>query len=422
MRIGRWLCCFFFMASFLKGSAQLLPVNDQEISTGDKRVAITNIRIIDGTGVVPIESGTVLVSGTKILAVGEADEVSIPEDAEILDGTGMTVLPGLFDAHFHLNNTIVNSYLTQGITTIRDPGAWMESYHNIRASGQMIPRLFLTGPHFDMYPPSYPKNSVIIRDRQEADLSVKRFVAAGATAIKIYFRCTPEIIQQACQTAREFGIPVTGHLEITDIYQAIRMGLNGIEHITSLGSSLVPKPQAEAYRQEILADNNARRQGRYRMWATIDPYAQPSTDLAAFLAEQRTFVCPTLGAFEYQDPGENLDTNKLQGFAEMLRYTKVLNDAGVNLVLGSHTYSPYDKLDGAYHHEMELWARAGISPMDILVAATYRNARFFRVEDRLGSLAPGMIADLVVVDGNPLEDIGIMRNVRKVMLNGIWVE
>lgn len=425
MRFTYLICCLLYVLPTYSQTAQIAPVNQDEIAIGSAIIAITNVTIIDGLGGPPIASGAVVIENDRIVAVGNMDEIDLPEEASVYDGQGATLLPGLFDAHFHLNNTIVDDYLRLGITSLRDPGAWMDTYNNVRASQQEIPRLYLTGPHLDMWPPSYPKNSVIIRDKHEADLTVKRFVARGASAIKIYFRCTPEIIEQTCATAREYGIPVTGHLEITDIYQAVRLGINGLEHITSLGTSLVSKREAEVYRQEILADNNARRPGRYRMWSTIDPDAKMSQALAAFLSEQKTFLCPTLGAFEYQAPEEEdatVDTMKLAGFGGMMAYMKTLHKAGVYLVVGSHTWSPYDKVDGAYHNEMELWQKAGIPPAEIIVAATSRNARFFRVERELGSIEVGKIADLFLVNGNPLDDIAKLRDVRRVMLNGVWID
>ena len=410
------------VASLALAQGPITPVNLTAISQGTSKIAITNVRIIDGTGGPVIENGTVLVDQMLIVDVGDQNDVEIPQGYEMFDGRGMSVLPGLLDAHFHLNNKIVNSFLRQGITSLRDPGAWIESYNNVRASGQHLPRLFLTGPHFDMGTPAYPKNSVIVRDPLEADQNVRLFANTGASAIKIYFRCTPAIIKQVCETADELGIPVTAHLEITDIYQAIDLGLDGIEHITSLGSNLIPKPQAETYRQQILADNSARRDGRYLMWSEIDQQSDQANKLAELLADRGTYVCPTLGAFEYRFGKEKNDTVRVSGFAGMMNYTQMLHEKGVNLVVGSHTYSPYDKVDGAYHNEMELWAEAGIPAADIIVAATSRNAQFFRVDEKLGSITSGKIADLLIVDGNPLDSIEILRKVYRVMQNGVWIE
>jgi imidazolonepropionase-like amidohydrolase len=364
----------------------------------------------------------VVIEDNRIVAVGPQERIPMPVQADVYDGSGQSVLPGLIDAHFHLNNKLALSFMQKGITSLRDPGAWIETYYPLMASRKTIPRLFLTGPHFDMENPAYPENSVLVRDVWEAEENVRFFYNQGASAIKVYYGCSPAIIRQICQTAHELGIPVTAHLEITDIYQAIEAGLDGLEHITSLGSSLVPKRQAETYKQALIIDNDARRQGRYAMWATIDTASEASRQLAQFLSRSRTYICPTLGAFEYQWDPEKPDSVKLEGFRQMMAYTRLLYDHGARLVLGSHSWTPYEPLGQAYHHEMELWAATGIPAGDIIHAATLRNARFFGMEDRLGSIEVGKVADLVLVEGNPLEDISRMRQVKGVILNGAWLK
>ena len=105
-----------------------------------------------------------------------------------------------------------------------------------------------------------------------------------------------------------------------------------------------------------------------------------------------------------------------------MAYTRLLYDHGARLVLGSHSWTPYEPLGQAYHHEMELWAAAGIPAGEIIHASTLRNARFFGIEDQLGSVEAGKVADLVLVEGNPLEDISRMRQVKGVILNGAWLK
>ncbi len=400
---------------------EIKPINHAHITAGQGIKAIEHVTIIDGRGGAPITDGVVIVDGAVISVVGRIDQIDMSPEAMRYDGTGLYLLPGLLDAHFHLNNKLVLLYIKKGITSLRDPGAWIETYGPVRASREVIPRLFLTGPHFDMGTPAYPENSVVLRDPLEADYNVRLFADQGATAIKVYFRCSLAIIQRICATADQLGIPVTGHLEITDIYNAVDVGIDGIEHITSLGTSLTPKREAEAYRQAILQDNSIRRMGRYEMWRKIDVNDDSSLALADFLAAKGTYVCPTLGAFEYQMDPKDPDTAKFEGFQQMLAYNKLLYDRGVRLVVGSHSWTPYDVLGGAYHNEMELWAQCGIPPMDIIHAATLQNAKFFRVEDELGSIETGKTADLILVAGNPLEDISALRNVQRVMLNGVWL-
>lgn len=289
---------------------EIRAVNESTIVSGTGTKAFLHCRVIVGDGTTVIEDGCVVVSNSTIGAVGKFGEVTVPDGAEAIEASGMTLLPGFIDAHFHLNrlDSLPALFLKNGITSMRDPGAWIEDYDAVRATGVALPRLYLTGPHIDMSSPAYPENSFVVRDISEAKMAVDKFANQGASAIKIYFRCSQEIIRAVCAAADARGIPVTAHLEMSDIYGAVAAGLDGIEHITSLGTNLVPAPQAEAYKQQILQDNNARRQGRYDMWQTIDPNGEPAEKLGSFLAQREVFVCPTLGAFEYQPSGNDLDT------------------------------------------------------------------------------------------------------------------
>jgi imidazolonepropionase-like amidohydrolase len=363
--------------------------------------------------------------------------VTIPQGATVIDGKGMSLLPGFIDAHFHLNKFkgLSAMFLQNGVTSVRDPGEWVEEYDIERKSGLVIPRLFLTGPHIDMFPPAYPEDAYVVRDAAEAVSQVNRMIDAGATVIKVYFRLPPSIIEAVCKTAHERGIPVTGHLETTEAMEAIEAGLDGIEHITSFGLSLQSKQEAEKYRQMILADNNARKQGRYDVWNKLDINGSLADSLVRYLVKKKTFVSPTLGAFEYQFPGKKIneyeqkeqsgqmkpDSVKLNAFNNMKAFTGKLRKNGVRVVVGSHSQIEYAETGWAFQREMELLSESGLSNSEVIVAATMENARFFRIDERLGSIEKGKIADLVLVKGNPLKNISDARNIQKVMLNGIWV-
>ena len=398
-------------------------VNEPQLAKSSNTIAIVGARLIDGTGRSPLLNSVVVVKENIIWKVGESGQIAIPPDAEIIDGQGLTLLPGLIDAHFHLDRNIhfPNLFLRHGITSVRDPGAWIESYDEVRASGKSLPRLFLTGPHFDMPPPAYPDNSIIVRDPDEARIAVNLFADQGASAIKVYFRLPLAIIKEVCNTAHQRGIPVTAHLEITNAVDAIVAGLDGIEHITSFGTALLPTTKAETYKQSILADNNARRDGRYQVWNDIDINGKKANVLTSFLANQETFVCPTLGAFEYRFGDEKQDSVKVAAFKNMMAFVGKSNKSGVKIVVGSHSWVPYAEAGWAFQHEMELLAESGLSNMEIIVAATMENARFFRIQDRLGSVEEGKQADLLLIKGNPIEDISSFYNVQKVLLNGNWV-
>jgi imidazolonepropionase-like amidohydrolase len=386
-------------------------------------VAIVGALLIDGRGGEPVRDATVVVNGGRIAAVGARSKLPVPAGAEILEAGGLTVLPGLLDAHFHLdgNNELPALFLSHGVTSVRDPGAWIEAYEAVRAAKASVPRLFLTGPHMDTPPPAYPQDSLLVRDADETRVAVTNSIDTGASAIKVYFRLPLGLIKVVTETAHARGIPVTSHLEIVDAAEAIRAGVDGIEHVTSLGTALLPRREAEKYRQAVIADNRARNEGRYAVWSNLDlesPRVRPLLDL---MLERGTFLSPTLAVFERRSGDKDVTEVHVRGFEKMLAFVGRARRAGVKVVLGSHSSVPHAERGWAYQREMELLVEGGMKPMEALVAATSENARFFRVTDRLGTVETGKLADLVLIEGDPLQDIRLMRRVKRVMLNGKWI-
>ena len=423
---------FFFLAIFSCGElttpnagfeSAIREVNLGEIPEGKKTIALVGATLIDGNGGTPVKDACVVIRNNIIESVGRRGEVNIPSDAEQIDVSGMTLLPGLIDAHYHNEDSevLATMFLRHGVTAVRDPGEWIESYDALRKSGKSIPRLFLSGPHIDTYPPAYPADSYIVKDAGESALAVDRLAKQGSTVIKAYYGLSIDMIREVCAAAGRHGLPVTAHLEVTDARDAINAGLDGIEHITSFGTCLIPMKEAEKYKQKVLADNNARRRGRYEVWASLDLQNNAAADsLIRFLAEKKTFVSPTLAIFERrQDRGDSV---ALRGFINMMKFVQQAKAGGIRIVVGSHSYVPYADLGYAYHREMELLTEAGLSPMEVIVAATMENARFFRIDERLGSIETGKVADLLLIEGDPLKDIKAMRQVKRVMLNGVFIE
>jgi imidazolonepropionase-like amidohydrolase len=401
----------------------LREVNEVARPDAAKTVAITGATLIDGRGGEPIRDAVVVVRGEKIVAAGPRAAVRVPGGAEVFDAKGLTLLPGLIDAHFHLDgdDALPSLFLGHGVTSVRDPGQWIEAYDAVRKSGAPIPRLFLAGPHLDMPPPAYPADSFIVRDADETRDAVNRFVDQGASVIKVYFRLPLGLTKVAVETARARGVPVTAHLEIVDARDAIRAGIDGVEHITSFGTALMPTREAEKYRQAVLADNNARREGRYQVWSEVDLNSPRVRSLLELIAARGTFLSPTLAVFERREGDRNTTAMHVRGFKQMLAFVGLAKRAGARVVAGSHSSVPHAERGWAYQREMELLVESGLTPMEAIVAATMENARFFRVADRLGSVEAGKLADLVLVGGDPLKDISAMRRVRRVMLNGRWV-
>jgi hypothetical protein len=185
---------------------------------------------------------------------------------------------------------------------------------------------------------------------------------------------------------------------------------------------LADPDDAERFRNAVIADNEARRKGRYELWSRLDlgssSRVQPLLDL---IVARKTFLSPTLAVFEKRRGDRNVSDVEARGFENMLRFLRQCHRAGVKIVVGSHSTVPKAERGWAYQRELELLKECGLGPMEILAAATRNNAEYFRVSTRLGTIEPGKLADLVIVNGDPLSDLHAMRKIERVMLNGRWI-
>ncbi|HEX8913427.1 MAG TPA: amidohydrolase family protein [Humisphaera sp.] len=408
----------------------LRELDDVPAPPADRVVAIVGATLVDGTGGPAVPDSAVVVRGDKIIAAGPRSKVPAPAGAEVVDAAGLTLLPGLIDSHFHLDNRDDRPgvFLRHGVTAVRDPGAYIEAYARVRAAakaGEPIPRLFLTGPHLDCPPPAFPKDAVLVTTPDEVRAAVNRAADAGAVAIKVYFRLAPELIPVATAAAHARGVPVTAHLELVPAVDAIAAGVDGIEHVTSFGTSLAEPEVARRHEAAVRASNAARGEGRFELWAGLDftdparcPRLKPTLDVAV---SHHVVLCPTLAVFELRAGDKKATPAKVRAYENMLKFTGLYHRAGGTVVVGSHSEVPHAEYGWAYARECELLVEAGLTPAEVIVAATLNNARYHRSAERLGSVEPGKQADLLLVAGDPLKDISALRQVRRVMLNGVWV-
>jgi imidazolonepropionase-like amidohydrolase len=401
-------------------------------------LVLEHARLVDGTGRPPIEDARIVIDGERISAVGAAASVPVPAGAERVDLSGRTVLPGLVDMHFHLENKppdpkLALRQLANGVTAFRDPGQWDEYFAGLRATiaadGLRGPRIHTAGPHIDGERPAYPNDSVVARDAQEARWFAERAIRQGATAIKIYFRLPLGSAKAVIDVCREHHVISTAHLEQLEAGELFTYGLNGVEHITSLGPSLLPQLERERYRQAVLADNAARSAGRYAAFAGLDLDSADARALWAIIGKQKPFIDATLAVFERRPgvPSEPKDTPELiatrvNGFRKMLATTRRAFEAGGRIVVGGHSTVPFAGRGEAPWREMELLVDAGLTPMQAIQAATANGAAFLGRQSDLGTIEPGKLADLVVLTGNPLRQISEIRTVQRVLAGGAWVD
>jgi len=405
----------------LIGARQTLPA---------RAVVLDNARIIDGSGSAPIESGRIVIERDRIARIGRAAEIDVPAGADTADLSGRTVIPGLIDLHFHIENDprLALRQLGYGITAFRDPGQWDEKFDALRRmiAGDRIPgpRIFTTGPHIDGENPAYPADSIVARDSDEARRVAEMLAGHGASALKIYFRlpfASAKAVIDVCDAHR---IPCTAHLELLDARELIAAGLHGIEHVTSFGVSLVPRIEAEAYRQAVLKNNDARRDGRYRVFARADLDGPEAQALYKVLRERKPFLDPTLAVFERRNDAKTSkgDPALVSGFTKMKQLTRRAAQEGARVVVGGHTAVPFAARGQAPWRELELLVESGFSPLEAISAATTTAAAFLYRSDQLGALRAGFNADLVVVRGQPDRDISAIRTVERVMVAGTWID
>jgi hypothetical protein len=397
-------------------------------------IVLDNVRVIDGTGAAPLERARIIIQADRIAQVGSVDTVPVPAGAERLDLTGRTIIPGLIDLHFHIENDpkLALRQLSYGVTSFRDPGQWEEKFVELRrmiADDHLAaPRIFTAGPHIDGEHPAYPRDSVVARDPDEARRFAERNIDQGATSIKIYFRLPLASARAVIDVCEARHVPCTAHLEILDARELLLAGLHGVEHITSLGSSALPRVEREAYRQAVLADNNARNDGRYRMFSHLDLDGPDARALYDVLRARHPWIDPTLAVFERRadQPGRGVSRARVEmyvsGFENMKRLTRRVALEGARIVVGGHSTVPFANRGEAPLREMELLVESGFSPLEAIRAATGTAAGFLYREHDLGTLEAGRLADLVVLSGDPLRTIADIRTVERVMAGGAWID
>jgi imidazolonepropionase-like amidohydrolase len=376
-------------------------------------IAVTGGTILDMTARKPIIDGTVVVIDGRITALGPSGRVAVPPGATIVNAAGKTVMPGLWDMHAHFEQVEWGPiYLAAGVTTIRDVGNELEFIVAVRdavAAGRGIgPRILLAG----IIDGPGPNGLGAIRaaSPDEARRRVQRYHDAGFVQIKIYSSVAPDVLRAVATEAHRLGMTVTGHVpEGMNAFAAIDAGLDQINHaqyLTAVADSGPERLIAALRQHKTVIDPTL---ALYELLArsTTQPIESFEPGIKKVARELET----PLGGF---GSSPEVAPMRRRQFDEEVALVGKLHRAGIPIVAGTDQSVPGHSL----HRELELYVRAGFSPLEALQAATIVPARAMRAESDSGTIEAGKRGDLIVLDGNPLDDIHNTRRIFRVVTGG----
>ena len=418
------------------GMSALAEVSKGISGSRASTIAVVGGTLIDGTGAAPIADAAVVIRKGRILAVGPRSKVRIPKHANIVDAHGKTILPGLWDMHAHFEQVEWGPiYLAAGVTTVRDCGNEIEFMTAVRdaiTKGRGLgPRLLLAGIVDGTGPLTIGVERV--DTPEQARMWTDRYHAAGFQQMKIYSSVKLEELKIVADEAHRLGMTVTGHVpEGLNAYQTIEAGQDQINHIEFIADIMHSPYPPEMSRIE-----------KMKATANLDLDSADAQKALLFLKEHHTVVDPTMALFEFYtattakppatfEPGVNKVAPELaeqltdvappterseideKVFEKELAIVGALHRAGIPVVAGTDQTVPGHSL----HREIELYVQAGFTPLEAIQAATIVPARAMGLDKESGTIENAKRGDLILVNGNPLDDIHNIRNVEYVITGG----
>lgn len=397
-------------------------------------LALVGGTLIDGTGRPPIADAVVVVDGDRIVAAGPRASVVVPAGAQTVDVSGKWILPGLWDMHAHVEQIEqLAVYLAAGVTTVRDMGNIVDFITGVRDavdSGKGLGPRILVNALIDGEGPG-ALGTVRVKSPEEIGPTIDRLKAAGCIEVKIYSSVAPSLVKPIVAYAHAHGMRAVGHVPRGMATQAaIDAGYDSISHIEFLLDPALP--QAEARKLS--------RQERLRRIAAVDLGSAPMQKEIASLVARHVVIDDTLSLTEQElhtlaenarrEPGiktlpreleatlgglpESLAADGDAAFEKYVALLRELHRRGVPIVAGSDINVPGHSV----HREIELYVKAGMSPLEAIQAATLAPARAMHVDRDLGSVEKGKRADLLVVSGDPLADVSNVRRAALVVTRG----
>ena len=389
--------------------------------------------VIENVTVINVDTGarwpdqTVVVTGSRISAVGQAASVTRPAGARLLDGRGKFLIPGLWDNHVHaLFNKfdVAMPYLASiGITSVRDMANSFEQLADARRPREdpnfIAPRLQVaTGPGLDGIPPNFgplpvpPGVLLVITTPEQGRAIVNTLARAKVDAIKVRNALTTETYMAIADEAKRWGLPFDGHLPPTvNIVQASDAGQRVVEHLQGLAALCAADPAAL---NQGRGQGAGPAQGPAPAPKPIEINRARCEETARHLVRNGTWLTPTIGA---PVPGNN----PLRQFN--LQITRIAAQAGVPMLAGTDWPGiNFSNGQRSVHQELAGLVEAGLTPQEALRTAIVNPARLFKLSDQLGSIERGKLADLVLLDGDPLVDINNTTRINAVVVDGKLID
>jgi imidazolonepropionase-like amidohydrolase len=411
-------------------------------------VLFDNVRITSPDGSGFLEDQAVLTEDGMIVEIGAAGSLTAPTGARTIDGRGKTLVPGLWDAHMHIGNDWdVLANVATGMTSFRSPGTLIDRAADVRtrrAASELLMAKAWVQPIIDRKDPLAAQGATTVSSIEETIAAVRETKSAGLWGVKFYTSMDPAWIAPGAAEAKRLGLHVSGHVPAgMRPLEAVRAGYDELTHINFVVMQGMPQEVVD------VANTAARIEGPARHAKDLDLDAPPMRDFIAELAERGTWVDPTLAIFEHaltMDGGEpapayapymGITTPVLdrafkaggypllpgltrddyrQSFAKLLELVGALHRAGVPIVAGT------DGWGIELVRELELYQKAGMTPAEALATATLAPARLVGADGRTGSIAIGKEADLLLVDGDVSRDLGALRRVEQVMMDGTLMD
>ena len=442
-------------------------------AAGASSLVIRNGQLFDSAAGRMVPFGAILIEGDRITAVTPVGvPLMTPAGAQVIEARGKFLIPGLIDAHVHLVHILRNLqitadeifplFLANGVTSLRDVGdeivAQKLLFKYTEAHPESAPRLVMGSPLVDGAPPYHPFISVPMTDPAKVPAFVDEMSAWGVQTFKLYVGTGRPVGQAVIREAHRHGKWVTAHLAWNYRAQdAVEDGIDSIEHIGSIMEFILPPetprwpppPERAGIPAPVLA---ATERKIMEIKARLDFTSPRTTDLVAAMVRHHTMLSPTLVVYrnwmllrdqpvvlqhpdlaqiparlrdgwllsaKYAPLDATTQGLRQQQFAKMEELTGLLYRSGVELLVGTDTPVQFCPPGFAMHQELELLVESGLTPAAALTAATRNNARALNQSAQLGSLEAGKLADVVILDGNPLEDIRNTRKIDRVIRGGI---